>query len=176
MYTCDICNYSTNNQSNLYYHNKSTKHIFNIEINKLKNLEELLKIKDDENEILKQQLVVTENVNYSLLKYIDLILQDKNNLELQNYKKKCIIPATLKNSLWRKYFNESIVGKCCCCKTENISYGNFGCGYIISKHNGGLLTLDNLKPVCRLCKSSMRKMNMDEFIKKYGLDCITVNK
>ena len=44
MYTCDICNYSTNDQSNLYYHNKSTKHIFNIEINKLKNLEELLTI------------------------------------------------------------------------------------------------------------------------------------
>ena len=174
MYTCDICNYSTNDQGNLYHHNKSKKHISNIEINKLKKENNLLKIKDDENEILKQKILVYEAEKSALLKYIDLLLQNKNNSKIRKYKKKCKIPAVIRNSLWKKYFNESNVGKCCSCKLENISSANFDCGHIISEHNGGLVTINNLKPICRLCNSSMSTMNMDEFIKKYELDCIPV--
>ena len=36
--------------------------------------------------------------------------------------------------------------------------------------NGGNVSLNNLKPICRLCNSSMSTMNMNEFIKKYELD------
>ena len=219
MHTCDICSYSTNYKTNIYHHKKTKKHILNFEKNKLakeqeakkiKNDEneilkqkllisetekstllkekELIKIKDDENEILKQKLLVSENEilkqkllvseteKSALLKYIDLLLQNKNNSKIRNYKKKCRIPATIRNSLWQKYFKKSTKGKCCCCKIENISSANFDCGHIISEHNGGFVSLDNLKPICRLCNSSMSTMNMDEFIKNYGLDCITVNK
>ena len=209
MYTCDICNYSTDDRSNLQHHNKSKKHIL---IKEQEN--KILKIKDDENEILKQKLLVSEienkslkikdneneilkqnlvdskneneilkqnlvdskNENSSLLKYIDLLLQNKNNSKIRKYKKKCRIPTTIRNSLWQKYFNKSTEGKCCCCKFEPISRGNFDCGHIISEHNGGLVTLDNLKPICRLCNSSMSTMNMDEFIKNYKVECIPVNK
>jgi hypothetical protein len=223
MYTCDICNYSTDDRSNLQHHNKSKKHIL---IKEREN--KLLKIKDDENEILKQKLLVSEtenkslkikdneneilkqnlvdskneneilkqnlvdskneneilkqnlvdskNENCGLLKYIELILQNKNNSKIRKYKKKCTIPATIRNSLWQKYFNKSTKGKCCCCKLETISRGNFDCGHIISEHNGGLVTINNLKPICRLCNSSMSTMNMDEFIKNYELDRIPVNK
>ena len=104
------------------------------------------------------------------------MIENKNNSKIKTYKKKSVIPAVIKNSLWQKYFNESTTGKCCSCNIENISRGNFDCGHIISEHNGGLVTIDNLKPICRLCNSSMSTMNMDEFIKKYGLDCITKNK
>ena len=46
---------------------------------------------------------------------------------------------------------------------------NFSCGHIIAEANGGELKLDNLKPICGSCNSSMNTCNMNDFIKKYGL-------
>ena len=83
--------------------------------------------------------------------------------------KKEKIPATLKNILWHKYFEASLTGLCQCCKVENISKAIFDAGHIISEANGGQVVLDNLKPICKLCNSSMGKTNMDDFMKKYGI-------
>jgi hypothetical protein len=83
--------------------------------------------------------------------------------------KKEKIPATLKNILWHKYFETSLTGLCQCCKVENISKAIFDAGHIISEANGGKVVLDNLKPICKLCNSSMGKTNMDDFMKKYGI-------
>ena len=80
------------------------------------------------------------------------------------------IPPSVKNALWSHYFESSLQGNCQCCKTEVISRNNFDCGHIISEKEGGEVTLDNLKPICRSCNSSMGTMNMNDFIKKYGLD------
>ena len=192
MYICNLCNYETKSRTSLCNHKKTKKHLKNKELYDNQNIEknELLKSKENEilklkeNEIikenkieeLKQNLVDSKNENCGLLKYIELLLQNKNISKIRKYKKKCRIPATIRNSLWQKYFNKSTEGKWCCCKFETISRGNFDCGHIISEHNGGLVTLDNLKPICRLCNSCMSTMNMDEFIKNYKLDCITVNK
>jgi 5-methylcytosine-specific restriction endonuclease McrA len=83
--------------------------------------------------------------------------------------KKEKIPATLKNIVWHKYFETSLTGLCQCCKVENISKAIFDAGHIISEKNGGQVILENLKPICKLCNSSMGKTNMDEFMKKYGI-------
>ena len=83
--------------------------------------------------------------------------------------KKEKIPATLKNIVWHKYFETSLTGICQCCKVENISKAIFDAGHIISEKNGGQVVLENLKPICKLCNSSMGKTNMDEFMKKYGI-------
>ena len=83
--------------------------------------------------------------------------------------KKEKIPATLKNIVWHKYFETSLTGLCQCCKVENISKSIFDAGHIISEKNGGQVILENLKPICKLCNSSMGKINMDEFMKKYGI-------
>jgi hypothetical protein len=83
--------------------------------------------------------------------------------------KKEKIPATLKNILWHKYFEKSITGLCQCCKVEIISKAIFDAGHVISEKNGGQVVLENLKPICKLCNSSMGKTNMDEFMKKYGI-------
>ena len=83
----------------------------------------------------------------------------------------------MKRLVWNTYIGEEIGKiKCMCCKLSDITQLTFDCGHIISEHNGGLVTLDNLKPICRLCNSSMSTMNMDEFIKNYRVECITVNK
>ena len=83
-------------------------------------------------------------------------------------KKKEKIPSAVKNVLWYKYFADSISGKCQCCKVENISKAIFDAGHIVSESAGGLVELSNLRPICRVCNSSMGKMNMDTFIRKYG--------
>ena len=50
----------------------------------------------------------------------------------------------------------------------HISFVNFDCGHIKSERFGGSNTLDNLKPICRLCNNSMGTTNMNEFMKEYG--------
>ena len=45
---------------------------------------------------------------------------------------------------------------------------SFHCGHIIAESKGGELSVNNLKPICQSCNSSMGTQNMDEYIKKYG--------
>ena len=65
-------------------------------------------------------------------------------------------------------------GKCYCCKTSVIEITNFDCGHIISEFNGGNISIDNLKPICGTCNTSMGTENMNEFIENYGFDKINV--
>ena len=45
---------------------------------------------------------------------------------------------------------------------------SFHCGHIIAESKGGELSVNNLKPICQSCNSSMGTQNMDEYIEKYG--------
>jgi hypothetical protein len=84
-------------------------------------------------------------------------------------KKKKPVPAALKRKVWAKWLSEEIgKAKCMCCNLTDITQLNFHCGHIISEAEGGELKVDNLKPICQSCNSSMGTMNMDEFMKKYG--------
>ena len=88
----------------------------------------------------------------------------------ENQIKKKSIPLTLKRNVWNKHIGEAI-GKtlCLCCKLSEITQLNFSCGHIISEFNGGNMKLDNLKPICVSCNSSMGTRNMNEFMEEYGL-------
>jgi hypothetical protein len=81
------------------------------------------------------------------------------------------IPSTVRNSVWNIYIGKhNKTGLCLCCGTEDISYANFHCGHIVSKCNGGKVHMKNLRPICGQCNSSMGKMNMLDFMNKYGFD------
>ncbi len=80
------------------------------------------------------------------------------------------IPSTLRNVVWNQFFQDVAIGKCPCCKTEPITRGNFVCGHIISEKRGGETNVQNLRPICSQCNSSMGTQNMDDFMKKYGFD------
>ena len=98
---------------------------------------------------------------------------ETNKIVIKKEKKtKEKIPASVKNTLWSLHFENNIQGKCQCCKTEVISKNNFDCGHITSEKNGGTVHLDNLKPICRSCNSSMGTTNMNDFMIKYGFDKI----
>ncbi len=104
MYECLICNYITDDKSNLRHHNKSNKHILNIE-------KELLKIKDDEIEKLKQKLV-----NIEKEKELELLNKDK---EIE----KLVVTAKIYKELSEKAknINNGIIINA---NTNNLNYVN----------------------------------------------------
>jgi len=78
------------------------------------------------------------------------------------------IPSALRNLVWVKYISETDrCGKCYCCKTEKITTANFECGHIISENDGGLVNINNLRPICKNCNTSMGTMNMIDFMSTY---------
>ena len=88
-------------------------------------------------------------------------------------RKKVTIPKAIKQLVWNTYIGEQNgAGKCQCCQRTNITQMSFQCGHIISEFNGGKVTIDNLKPICPLCNSSMGTKNMNDFITEHGLDKI----
>lgn len=85
-------------------------------------------------------------------------------------KRKQPIPATVKRLVWNTYIGECIgKSKCYCCRVSDITQLSFHCGHVVSEKNGGKITVENLRPICQNCNSSMRTTNMNEFIEKHGL-------
>jgi len=90
--------------------------------------------------------------------------------------KKEKIPATVRNSVWNQNIGVTIgQSECMCCKSEPITRANFECGHVIAEKNNGIVELNNLKPICKHCNTSMGTENMDSFMKKYGFDKIGIN-
>lgn len=89
--------------------------------------------------------------------------------EIPEKKRKKSIPAALKRKVWNKWVGEEIgKTKCLCCQLTEITQMSFHCGHIIAEANGGHLKMDNLKPICSSCNSSMGTTNMDVFMNTYG--------
>jgi len=79
------------------------------------------------------------------------------------------IPSTVRNTVWNIYIGNGVKeGICFCCNTEPITYANFDCGHVESRHNRGKTTVQNLRPICGLCNKSMGTMNMEIFMLEYG--------
>jgi hypothetical protein len=101
----------------------------------------------------------------------DKVKKDESDIEKpKNKTKKQTIPKPLKKLVWNKWIGEEIgKSKCICCKLTDITQLSFHCGHIIAESNGGELKLDNLKPICQSCNSSIGSQNMNDYIKKYNL-------
>jgi hypothetical protein len=124
--------------------------------NKYKSVEEALK--DNE------QIIYTNE--------IDLSDEGKDsttfiNIVTRPYKK-CKISHTMKLQVWDRWigFKEGM-SKCLCCDMITIIQGSFICGHVIAESKSGPTTIDNLRPICFPCNSSMRNENMREFALKH---------
>lgn len=137
------------------------------------NLEKkCLELTRDINDLQKQisELKIENNKIEDLQRQI-LELTDKksNNTDEEKtvIKKRKNIPKTLKKIVWNKWIGEEFGNaKCLCCKVTTINQLSFHCGHVISHYNGGLITVDNLRPICSSCNLSMGKENMDDFMKR----------
>lgn len=95
-------------------------------------------------------------------------LNDKNEIPFHDYKKeKNKIPSRLKKASWIKEYGDVTDVKCpisFCNNTINCLTANgFQAGHIISEYNNGKIEINNLKPICKNCNSSMGSKNWIDY-------------
>lgn len=78
------------------------------------------------------------------------------------------IPKSIRTLVWNKYIGADITAaKCCCCREEKITLNNWHCGHVVAESKGGDTTINNLRPVCAPCNSSMGAKSMNEFTEEF---------
>ena len=97
-------------------------------------------------------------------------LKEKEVLPIVKTKKKKKISILLRKKVWNTWIGEKYgISKCLCCKEAKITQMEFDCGHIVSEYEGGDAILENLRPICRICNSSMQTDNMIEFMERLKL-------
>lgn len=80
----------------------------------------------------------------------------------------------MKTKIWNTYIGKHKgTSTCYCCKINEITQSHFECGHVESEHNGGKVTITNLRPICGECNRSMGISNMTEFMNKYEFNDIS---
>lgn len=83
------------------------------------------------------------------------------------YRKKKI-PECVRNAVWNKYMGEAKRSPCYTGCGEIISAALMHVGHIQAESCGGETTIQNLRPICSKCNTSMGRKNMREFIAEWG--------
>jgi hypothetical protein len=82
-------------------------------------------------------------------------------------KQKDLISPVVRYTVWNTYCGrENNISKCLCCDATEIIATSFHCGHVQAENNGGKITIDNLRPICKKCNSSVGTTNMLEYINK----------
>jgi hypothetical protein len=88
--------------------------------------------------------------------------------------KKATIPKKIREDAWNTHVGMNKKSALCiCCRTSEIDVFNFHAGHVKSEANGGVVNVDNIRPVCSSCNQSMGTMNMDEYVRTYFLHNLT---
>lgn len=88
---------------------------------------------------------------------------EDNETPVKKKGKRKAIGQNIRYKLWHQYFL-TVNGLCHCCQCK-ISFADFEAGHVVSDADGGEVSLDNLRPICRGCNRGMGTMNMFEYIK-----------
>ena len=86
--------------------------------------------------------------------------------ENKNAKKRTPCPQPVKETLWRIYFADDMIGKCYVCG-KRIHFTDFEVGHNIAHNEGGRWDIDNLRPLCRSCNRSMGTETIEKFKEKF---------
>jgi 5-methylcytosine-specific restriction endonuclease McrA len=77
------------------------------------------------------------------------------------------IPPMIRQAVWNKYIGKLTEGKCYCCGITEISAFNFEAGHVVAENCGGLITVENLRPICSSCNKSMNDEDMRKYVAIY---------
>ncbi len=91
--------------------------------------------------------------------------KSNNNNTKQKHERKAV-PKSIKAQIWQIYNQNSKIGKCYVCDRP-ITDDNFDVGHNIAVANEGNNNIENLRPICRPCNSSMRTESIEEFKRKW---------
>lgn len=90
--------------------------------------------------------------------------------------KKKSIPKVVKDLSWTKWVGDDVAKtKCLCCGINEIKMNSFHCGHVVADANGGSTTVENLRPICAACNTSMGTENLDVFRAKCGFARVSPN-
>jgi hypothetical protein len=78
--------------------------------------------------------------------------------------KKKAVPKKIRDDAWNKHCGKRSEVLCICCRTSVLTPFSFHAGHVVSDHDGGATTVDNIRPICSACNLSMGKRNMGEFV------------
>lgn len=88
----------------------------------------------------------------------------RHNAVKSSNDKRTKITRAMRIVVWNTYIGEEIgKAKCVCCQTTYITQHNFHCGHVVANANGGKACVDNLRPICAVCNSSMGTVDMRIF-------------
>ena len=128
-------------------------------LNKLKTKEKMIQKCKEYNFYL--GLYLHKSTDYCYM-WIKEILDEKK----KKYEKKTI-PKKLREQVWDKYIGNIKNSICLCCKSNVIKVNDFHCGHIIAEKNEGKTIIDNLRPICKSCNSSMGTRNLKTFAQDF---------
>jgi hypothetical protein len=98
---------------------------------------------------------------------LGLLKEDINKAATKTKKKS--IPKVVKDLSWAKWVGDDVAKtKCLCCGINEIKMNSFHCGHVVAEANGGSTTVENLRPICAACNTSMGTENLDVFRAKCG--------
>lgn len=83
------------------------------------------------------------------------------------------ITGEMRLAVWETWVGQRTRAKCFCCWQADITqlsnYKTFHAGHIISDHNGGETSIENMLPICRDCNMNMGAENWDDYVKRNNL-------
>jgi len=77
------------------------------------------------------------------------------------------VPKAVHDSVWKKYMGNKTNGKCYCCELETINFFNFEVGHNKARIKGGSDAIENLRPICKTCNTSMATQSIESFRAKH---------
>lgn len=78
------------------------------------------------------------------------------------------IAAPLKTKIWDIYIGREVAEvECPLCENENIRIIKFHGGHVLATSRGGDYSLENLRPICCTCNTSMGNRHMKDFALKF---------
>ena len=79
------------------------------------------------------------------------------------------IPLAVRQAVWNTHIGvEHGISPCFMGCGTIISQAAFHCGHVIAKSKGGPTTIQNLRPICQRCNTSMGNIDMYDFCREYG--------
>ena len=88
-------------------------------------------------------------------------------------KRRAGITGEMRLAVWEKWVGQRTRAKCFCCWQADITmlsnHKTFHAGHIISDHNGGETSINNMLPICRDCNMNMSAENWDDYVKRNKL-------
>lgn len=137
------------------YTKKHNKSLF-IDENKIADGRKTYLIKDTKNKIFSNDLVLYTKI-INMLIWNGII--DGSHTQTPTINKKPI-GDQIKRDIWDMYVGNIVQDVCYCCRNNKIYASSFAAGHVVPEIAGGSLDIENLRPICTTCNSSMGSTNL----------------